>query len=60
MPSDSDKKKMDPKDAPIGTGIANEGRKTITSSMAYKDYQMTKLGNGEKPVSFEEWKAGKR
>ena len=61
MPMDKDsKKKPDPKDAPIGDGIAKEGVKTVGAAMAYKDYQMTKMGNGEKPVTFEEWKAGKR
>ncbi len=66
MPMDKDgdydrsTKKKKPEDAPIGTGIARKGVNTIQSAMAYKDYQMTKMGAGETPVSFEEWKAGKR
>jgi hypothetical protein len=60
-PGKDDKKKpADPKDAPLGSGIANKGRDTVAASMAFKDYQMTKMSNGEKPVSFEDWKAGKR
>lgn len=47
-------------EARLGTGAAEEARKTLRAMPAYKDYQMMKMSNGEKPVSFDEWKKGKR
>lgn len=47
-------------DARLGTGAAENARKDLRAMPAYKNYQMLKLGNGEKPVSYEDWKKGKR
>lgn len=47
-------------DARLGTGAAEDARKTVRAMPAYRDYQMLKTSNGEKPVSFDEWKKGKR
>ncbi|CAB4140631.1 hypothetical protein UFOVP669_53 [uncultured Caudovirales phage] len=59
--SPDEKKKNDAMDAPIGTGMAGEAKKTLGEVMpAYRDYQMLKMTNGEKPVSIEEFKKGKR
>lgn len=52
-----DKKKPD---APLGKGMAEDARKTLKTIPAYKDYQMTAYSSGNKPVSFEDWKKGKR
>jgi hypothetical protein len=52
-----DKKKPEPS---LGKGMVEEGRKTLKSMPAYKDYQMTAYSSGNKPVSFEDWKKGKR
>jgi hypothetical protein len=52
-----DKKKSD---APLGKGMAEDARKTLKTIPAYKDYQMTAYSSGNKPVSFEDWKKGKR
>lgn len=46
--------------APLGSGMAEEARKAIRLRPAYKDYQMTAYASGNKPVSFEDWKKGKR
>jgi hypothetical protein len=57
----SDDKKSAPKnDARLGTGAAESARKDLRAMPAYRDYQMLKMSNGEKPVTYEEWKAGKR
>lgn len=53
----SDEKKPEGR---LGTGMAEEGRKTVKSMPAYRDYQTRKAEMGEKPVSFDEWKKGKR
>lgn len=61
MKKERDRKKNDPMDAPLGTGAADKTRTTLgRDAPAYKDYQMLKYGAGEQPVSYEEWKAGKR
>lgn len=52
-----DKKKAD---ARLGTGMAEKARKDIRSAPAYKDYAMTAMSSGNKPVSFDDWKKGKR
>lgn len=52
-----DKKKPE---MPLGKGMAEDARKTVKSMPAYKDYQMTAYSSGNKPVSFEDWKKGKR
>lgn len=59
--SPDEKKKNDAMAAPIGTGMAGEAKETLGKIMpAYRDYQMLKMSNGEKPVSIEEFKKGKR
>lgn len=52
-----DKKKPE---ATLGKGLAEDARKAVKSMPAYKDYQMTAYSSGNKPVSFDEWKKGKR
>lgn len=44
----------------LGTGMAEDARKNLKAMPAYKDYQMTAMSSGNTPVSFEEWKKGKR
>lgn len=48
------------KEGRLGTGMAEEARKTTRALPAYRDYQMTAASSGNKPVSFEDWKKGKR
>lgn len=56
-----ERKKNDPMNAPVGSGAADQARKTIgRDAPAYKDYQMMKYSAGEQPVSYEEWKKGAR
>lgn len=47
-------------EARLGTGAAENARKDLRAMPAYRDYQMLKLSNGEKAVSYDEWKKGKR
>lgn len=46
--------------APLGSGMAEKARKDLKSMPAYREYQMTAYSSGNKPVSFEDWKKGKR
>lgn len=54
-----DKKDKKP-DGRLGTGMAEDARKTVKAMPAYRDYQMTAMSSGNTPVSFEDWKKGKR
>lgn len=54
---DKDDKK---KEAPLGSGMAENARGTVRAMPAYRDYQMTVMSSGGKPVPFDEWKKGKR
>lgn len=59
--SPDEKKRNDAMEAPTGSGMVGQTKKLLGDVMpAYNDYRMLKMSNGEKPVSLEEFKKGKR
>jgi hypothetical protein len=53
----ADQKKLSPS---LGSGMAEDAKKKVRVTPAYKEYQMMKYSSGEKPVSMDDWLKGKR